>query len=246
MKRLLVLAALLAVALLTPAQARGGNDARCVGVLAGSFDNVEVPPGAECTLVESVVTGNVKALERSRLFIFASQIAGDVQGDKASAVQVFDSLVGGNIQIVEFGDVEFPGAVVEGVTLPAGNIEIVKGDRGGFGDLQVIANSLPRGNLKIEENTSDFFSLVLDNAIGGDGQIFKNRGSGTMLVAFNAVGQNLQCKENAQLFIAEGNVVGGDAEGQCRGAGAAARPAVSPVAESAAEGAGYEPRRRSP
>lgn len=244
MKRLLLAVVLLAALLLTPAQARGGNDATCVGVLVGTFDNVEVPPGAECSLRDSVVRGNLKALEGARLFVFDSQIAGNIQGDKANVVQVFDSLVGGNIEVVEFGDAILPGVVIEGVALPGGSIAIAKGDRGGFGDVFVVANTLPKGNLKLEANTSDFFSLVADNTVGGDAQIFKNRGSDTFLVAFNLVGQNLQCKENGRLFSAEGNAVGDNAEDQCAGADAPALRAAPAAAEARAERAGYAPRTR--
>jgi hypothetical protein len=73
------------------------------GVLTGTFDNVVVPPGARCTLENSFVQGNVKALESSQLVIENSNVRGNVVGDKADLVQVNVSTVRESISIKEGG-----------------------------------------------------------------------------------------------------------------------------------------------
>jgi hypothetical protein len=72
MKLLGTSAALVAatVILIMPSAATA-SDSTCVGLLTGTHDNVVVPPGAACTLVGATVEGNVKALERSTLFVIA-------------------------------------------------------------------------------------------------------------------------------------------------------------------------------
>ena len=77
-----------------------GGDINCVGTRTGTFDNVTVPVGATCTLRNSTVQGNLKALENSRLFVSNTIVRGDIQGDKARIVRVTAGRVDGNIQIV--------------------------------------------------------------------------------------------------------------------------------------------------
>jgi hypothetical protein len=193
-----------------------GNDTQCVGVLVGTFDNVVVPRGATCNLQNSTVRGNVKALEDSRLFMLNDLVRGNVEGDKASSVQVTLSLVEGNIRITEGHDPVFLSAVVQLSDLPNGNIQIEKG-RFPLGDWDIFLNTLDKGNIRTEENSSIFTGFTTDNTVAQDVQVFKNT-QGLIAVAFNFVGENLQCKENSEPFIAVGNVVGGNAEDQCAGA----------------------------
>jgi hypothetical protein len=106
MKRITLVAALLmsaALVVLLPSTAEA-DDTPCTGTMTGgTFDNVVVPPGATCVLIEATVLGNVKALEDSRLCIDFSDIGGNVEGDKADVVQIFGSDVRGQISIKEGG-----------------------------------------------------------------------------------------------------------------------------------------------
>src|SRR5687767_29653 len=103
MKRLIIVAAAFAVAcnestdplagnpsgILGGNGANGGNggvgagvsgEVRCVGTLSGTFDNnVIVRVGETCTLQNSTVKGNVKALENARLFMSNNHVRGNVQ-----------------------------------------------------------------------------------------------------------------------------------------------------------------------
>jgi hypothetical protein len=66
---------------------------------AGDFDCVgtpavppntdgRVPPGASCRLLNQNVTGNVKGLENSRLYINGTDVSHNVIGDEADVVQL--------------------------------------------------------------------------------------------------------------------------------------------------------------
>jgi hypothetical protein len=192
-----------------------------VGALSGTFDNVIVPPGAECVLTNSIVHGNVRALEDARLFMQNDDVTGNVEGDKASAVQVFTSTVRGNIHIIEAHDLVVTSAVVFLTNLPNGNIQVEKG-RFPLGDWVVSRNTLQEGNVKVQENSSVFAGFTRFNNVAQDVQVFNNT-QAAIFVQFNAIGENLQCKENvAALFVGQPNVVVGNAEEQCAGPGGVA------------------------
>jgi hypothetical protein len=213
--------------------AGSGNDTRCVGALTGTFDNVVVPRGATCTLTNSTVRGNVKALRDSRLFMDNDFVGGNVEGDQASAVQVVLSLVEGNIKITEQHDPIFISAFILLTDLPNGNIQIEKG-RPPLGDFFVAASVLDKGNIQVVENSSDFTSLIQDNTVAQDVQVFKNT-EPLMFVNFNEIGGNLQCKENVGVFVGQPNVVGGNAEDQCAGPGGMSASASASASASVAQ-----------
>src|SRR5687768_18568325 len=91
-----------ALVLVLPSNAEA-DDTACVGALTGTFDNVIVPPGQVCHLTNSMVWGNVKALEGAQLRIDHSHINGNVEGDKADIVQLFFTVVREQISIKEGG-----------------------------------------------------------------------------------------------------------------------------------------------
>jgi hypothetical protein len=214
--------------LVTPSVATAG-DSECVGTLTGPHDNVVVPPGAVCTLAGATVLGNVKALERSTLFVFASAVRGDVQGDKAREVRVqFESQVDGDVQVkgtdpgsfnaVDInvrvgGDVQFEdgeGTVFIDAARIAGDVEVTKY----AGRVEVEFNTVA-GEVKIQENVIGPEGMsVVQNQVAGNMGVFKNTGPGEKHVVSNMVRQNLQCFENAPPFVGGPNVAG-KAEGQC-------------------------------
>jgi hypothetical protein len=224
MKRVVAVLASTALLAVLPLQAEA-DDTQCVGALTGTFDNVIVPPGATCVLTDSVVLGNVKALERSRLLIRDSQVGGNVEGDKADIVQIFFSTVREYILIKEGGPAEPPApqfnvcgfgmnftpceALILGTTLQEGGVHIEKM----IGDVVVGRVDAP-DNLKVEDNVITEILLIQNSTIGQNLQVFKNRGVGTKLVQSNTVGENLQCFENDPPFLGQGNTAR-QAEGQC-------------------------------
>ena len=195
-----------------PGGGKRGGDARCVGTLTGTFDNVTVPSGETCTLQNSTVNGNVKALENARLFMSNNHVRGNVEGDKARIVQVSGGTVDGNIQIKDGSSPSELGASVTGGTVvTGGNIQIEKMNTG---RVLVADARVHKGNIQITENNTSTSLEILRNDVAQDLQVFKNRGAGSKAVSGNTVGQDLQCKENSSPFTGGPNSAG-ETEEQC-------------------------------
>jgi hypothetical protein len=190
--------------------------------------NVDALANSELRIRSTTVRGNVKAHENSFLTIRSTTVRGNVDSDKANSVSFLSfaltgdqrNLVLGNIHLKEHGEVE--GAVeLCGTHLPEGNIEIQKMRRfvivGSFACLSAGGgNTLLKGTIKVEDNEIiEFTSLLIgDNSVGGNLQVFKNRGLGLKFVENKTVHGNLQCFENDPPFVGGPNVAG-KAEGQC-------------------------------
>jgi hypothetical protein len=201
------------------------NDFQCVGVVTlGSFDNVVVPEGALCDITNSQITGNIKALQNSTLFVAGGNtIGGNVEGDKARDVEIFNrgallpNVIHGNGVIVEDSIETF----VCGAVLPHGNIIIVK-NRGAllgvggpfcagfFGG----GNTVERGNIKVEDNVISSSLEVSDNRVGQNVQVYKNTGAASKRVANNTAGESVQCFDNLPPFVGGPNFAP-KREGQC-------------------------------
>ena len=213
MKRLSILSVLILVTLLaTPSDARA-DDTICRGLLIGTFDNVVVPPGATCFLLNSVVNGNVKALEDSTLFSSSNRIRGNIEGDKPEDVTATGDVIGGNIQFKEV--TPFPGnfffVTVINSILTDGNIEIEKNTSA---VVELVGNRVNKGNIKVEENFTTGEFRIVGNRVAQNLQVFKNRGPAAKTVQSNTVGQDLQCFENDPAFVGSPNFAR-KAEGQC-------------------------------
>lgn len=210
------------------------DDSICTGSISGRHDNIVVPPGAFCQVVNGDVRGNIKALENSILVVLSSNVRGSIDGDKAENVQLLENTISGSIQIKEGEDPNNDGAFdvfLCGNTLPQGNIQVEKmrgsilvGDPPpGETDTTTLcrSNVVKRGNIKVEENIAiDFPGFpdtgfrVRGNTVGQNLQVFKNKGPATKRVEGNAVGQILQCKGNTSPFVGGPNSAA-KAEGQC-------------------------------
>jgi hypothetical protein len=111
--------------------------------------------------------------------------------------------------------------VICGTFLESGNIEVRKsgggsvvvGSQTGF---PCSGNDVENGNIRVEDNfVSPPFALSVGrNTVGGNVQVFRNRGPGGKFVVENVVRQNLQCRRNDQPFVGAPNVAA-QAEGQC-------------------------------
>jgi hypothetical protein len=220
----LALGALLSVIVMTlsapPAKA---DNTECTGVLPpGTYDNIVVPKGETCFLSNSIVRGNVRALENSRLEARDNTILGNVMGNKADVVDLQSAnpgvpdIVEGNIHIKQGNDL----ALVCGQTLPSGNIHIEKfgpeAEGVGVGDDEFCpgvvgggGNILEKGNVQVKDNTVAGNLGVDQNQVDGNVLVYKNSGPGNKTVAFNTVTKNLQCKDNDPPFLVGPNTVGG-------------------------------------
>lgn len=194
-----------------PSYQEGPSDVECVGALTGTFQNVIVPQDAFCLITNSRVTGNIKALENSTLFVGdANTISGNVEGDKANTVEVFTfsgvpNVIHGSIFATETFRVDVCGAV-----LPNGNIIFVKirGIVNVAGSLCGAAgggNLVQKGSIKVEDSFAQIFFEVTRNQVAQNIQIFKNIGPAVKRVQLNTAGESIQCKENAPPFIGTPN-----------------------------------------
>lgn len=178
MKRLFLLTAMAAGCVIaTPASA---GDTSCVGVLTGSFDNVIVPPGADCTLLNSFVDGSVKNF--GALGVNRSIVRGNVEGEPGNHhTAVFNfSFVRGNVTI-------------KGATNAAFGSGVFASTVGG--DVEYVESMGNRLDL--------FFSTI-----GGNVKSEKNFGGG--FIVSNTINGNLECKENTPPHSNTGNTVRGN------------------------------------
>jgi hypothetical protein len=207
-----------------------GGRFECTGPETGTFGNVVVPRDAFCTLSNSTVTGDIKALAGSILFIINTTVGGDIEGDKARNVELVAingarNRVDGSIRIRDGGD----GAFICGTDLPAGDIEVERMfglDRqngfvhlggsiceGGFGG----GNTLAQGSIRVKSNSTTIFGIgieIVGNTVGGDLQVLRNTGPQTKLVQNNTVVGTLECFDNEPPFVGGPNTAG-SVEGQC-------------------------------
>lgn len=165
-----------------PEFAMGGSDFQCTGVATGTFDNVVVPSGAFCALIDATVKGNVKALENSSLIMRRTTVGGNVdvasRGTLGSGAVLSSSTVKGNIKALENSQLEMSGMTISGNVegdkatlvdlfseagrnLVGGNIQIKEADFA----VRVCGTDLPQGNIQLEKNTG--LVLVGDPSCGG-------------------------------------------------------------------------------
>jgi hypothetical protein len=233
-RRLFALLALLTTALfvLVVAPGAAAGDTPCVGVLAGTHDNVVVPPGATCSLLGATVRGNVKALANSRLVIDNSTVHGDVDGDGADSVQVNNSTVDGNVTITGGGPAALPvppGGLpctvttnvceaAVGNTTVGGNVHILRM----VGSVRVGSILMPAfgalfefGNVQVEDNfiPAGDDLVIAFNTIPHNLQVYKNTGPGSKTVSNNTA-DTIQCFDNGPPFVGGPNA-GVKEEGQC-------------------------------
>jgi hypothetical protein len=241
MRRFLVLVGVALTGSLATASPAAADDFKCNGVFTGTFDNVVVPKNRACTLVASNVKGNVKALRDAYFEADGTRIGGNVQGDMALTILIHDaSSVGGNVQAdktpqlflfdstvagdlgVKAQDAPISGfgaVQICGMTVPGGNIQVAQSGTDiliGFAAQGCPGNTVSQGNVQVEENFSEVEFEIRDNTISkGNLQVFKNRGPVPKVVQNNTGGQNLQCKENDEPFLAAGNAGWNQREDQC-------------------------------
>ncbi len=126
----------------SPAAAR--PDFRCNGQFKGkTYDTVIVPRGAACTLVDSTVTGDVRALRSSYLRTVATAVRGDVEGSAPQTIFIdTGSKVSGSVESVGARQFfAFNSTVGEDIE-PERTREAV----------QICGNTLRRGNIEVRRS----------------------------------------------------------------------------------------------
>lgn len=184
--------ALLAIA--SPAAAR--SEFKCNGVFKGkTYGDVVVPRGAACTLVDSRVAGNVRALKNSYFQATNTKVKGDIEGLEAQtifmeagsraasvesvrAVQFFVF----NSTVLEDIEPERTKETVQicGNTVRRGNIEVRRSGPNGSGlanhpgtDILIgdpltegcRGNSVKRGDIILSQNFADIEFVVRGNSV---------------------------------------------------------------------------------
>jgi hypothetical protein len=190
----------------------------------------------------TTIGGNVEVKEGAATGSFQAAIGGNYKCDNCFFEDVDETFVGGNVQVQGADDGDFIVAStivgdVEIVDSVAGNFAFVIADNAIGGDVKfeknvgpvAIAENTIAGNLQIYENNVEGTfcppeappedcpivenGIFVANQVGGNMQVFKNRGQTEILD--NVVTQNLQCKENVPPPLSAGNVAR-KIEGQCR------------------------------
>ena len=161
---MLLVAGLVAISLswLTPITARAA-ELSCTGIVgAQSYEQIEVPPNATCTLNGTRVDGTIKVGVNATLQANGVIVGGNIQAEGAATVLVgTGSTVGGSIQIKQGGS-----ATVDGVQV-TGDIQL----EANGGALSVTANRVG-GNIQLTQNRGG--ASVTDNQINGNLQCKEN------------------------------------------------------------------------
>jgi hypothetical protein len=128
--------ALLAIA--SPASARA--EFRCNGVFKGkAYGDVVVPRGAACSLVDSTVAGDVRALKNSYFQATNTAVRGDIEGDEAQTIFVEAGSRAASIESVRTAQFfVFNSTVLEDIE-PERTKEVV----------QICGNTVRRGNIEV-------------------------------------------------------------------------------------------------
>lgn len=236
--RVLGLLAVAVATVLTIASPAAARDLNCNGVFTGkTYDDVRVPRGAACTLIDSTVRGDVNALKNAYFQSTGSVVRGDVEGKGAQTVFIdTGSKVGGSVEAVRttqfyvynstVGEDIEPERTEEAVqicgnTVRKGNIEVRRsGTDVLIGDPLAVgcrSNVVKRGDIKVTRNFSLIEFVLRGNSIRkGDLMVTSNTGPTPKLVQDNVGGGRITCRGNS-LLTASGNIGWDSKLGQCAG-----------------------------
>lgn len=227
---------------LTASPAPVGADSTCTGTRTGARfdDNLIIPEGAACTLVDSTVRGNVvlrgtayfqatgtnirgniAAADAQTIFVdTGSSVDGNIQADRTAQVHVFGATIAGNVEVRAASDaVMLCSSTVRGnISISASGRDILVGD-----PLTVdCAGNTVRGNVVVERSETDVELMVRGNTIDGNLTVSGNQGSSAKAVESNRGRGNLECRDNGAPFTGGQNVGWAQATGQCASTSAAA------------------------
>jgi hypothetical protein len=200
-----VVACLAALALLVAAPVARAGDTVCIGVIAGTHDNVIVPEGASC-LIEgpgTLIRGNVTALADSDLLIQGGVVVrGNVKGLPDSIVSLLSTDVGGDVigDKTDVLNLPFMGNIVRGDIHVTGRgvVPLSEADVG----VHICGVRMPNGNIEIEKMTISRF-IRLDIAYCSAPNILEN---GSIKVEDNFIPAGVEGMHIGQAQIANGNL----------------------------------------
>jgi hypothetical protein len=237
MKRWLVLPGLVLTGVLATVAPAATDQFECNGTFTGkTVADVTVPLNGACTLIDSTVTGNVTALQRSyfqathtsvhgnvvgtapqTIFIErGTAVKGSVRGDRAAQVFLFDSAVAGDVAVNRATNQVY----ICGMTIKSGDVEVRRSGKDILiGDPTAegcAGNRVRRGDVEVVNNATHVEFTISGNVIArGDLEVLKNRGLAGKVVEDNNGGDKLECRGNRQGFDASGNPGWEDMQGQC-------------------------------
>lgn len=172
-----------------PASAQ--QNVNCTGTLpAGTYNNVNVPRNASCTLNSSAtVQGNVTVAAGASLTTSFAVINGSILSNNAAVISVGldgSSTIGMNVTLL--------GTIGEAL----------------------IENDMIGGNLQISGSTTSGTVEINDNNVTGNVTFLSNT-SGSNVIMNNSIGGNLVCVGNNPVPTGSNTTVGGHKTGQCAG-----------------------------
>ena len=133
------------LAIVSPAAAR--PDFKCNGVFkGGTYDEVIVPRNGACTLIDSTVTGDVKALRNSYFQASRTLVRGDVEANAVQTVFIDSgSKVSGSVEAVAAVQFYVFNSTVGEDIEPERTRETV----------QICGNTVRRGNIEVRRSGPD-------------------------------------------------------------------------------------------
>lgn len=230
-KRVALVLALAAVGLLASAVPAQADDTECVLVVAGTHDNVVVPPGEICDISLAFVRGNIICREEAFCFIGAIgpvEVKGSIICEDGSGCFVFETTAYQNVKCDGCDLLDLFGSYV------GGNVQSQSSEGGSFirevevgGDVQFegtglkfeLVDSAVGGDVQIGKSIVMLPAFFLsgmridDNDIAGDLQVVETTASRHDIVD-NEVGDNLQFFKNTGMSDISGNTIGGNL--QCK------------------------------
>jgi hypothetical protein len=141
---LMVVAAAALLAIASPAAAR---DLKCDGVFTGkTYDDVTVPRGAACTLIDSTVRGDVRALKNAYFQATRTAVRGDVEGEAVQTIFIdTGSRVSGSVEAERAAQFFVFNSTVGEDIEPNRTKETV----------QVCGNTVRKGNIEVRRSGPD-------------------------------------------------------------------------------------------
>ena len=212
--------ALLAMA--SPATAR--PDFRCSGTVKGkTYDEVVVPRGAACTLIDSTVKGNVRVLRNAYLQTVGTTVRGDIEGERSQTIFIdTGSKVSGSVESVDARQFfVFNSSIGEDIE-PERTKEAV----------QICGNTVRRGNIEVRRSGPDPGTLASH--------------PGTDILIGDPLTEGCRGKRGEARRHQGGPQLHGHRVRDPRQHGAARQPRGAPQQRAGAEDHRREHRRRSP
>jgi hypothetical protein len=197
--------------------AAGSGNRECTTghpIVGQTVDNFTVPEGQSCTVIDSTVTGSIKALADSFLYASGNKIEGNVEGDGAEGITLAGNEISGNVTLKGGEAPDGDDVFIYDNVLSNGNLRVELM----AGDITVSDNDAVQGDVEVIENTiGDGYVLVLDgNRVAkANLRVLNNWGPGGKSVTNNYGGGTLECRDNDSPFAGFPNGTWIDKQDQC-------------------------------